>query len=77
MQSCLCSVCYVSNAMLPMLTVVRTNRMSPAIVTRIAAVMLPQIGHMLNDAAPGYVADSGTYALIGSAALLGGMASEY
>lgn len=32
------------------------------------------IGHILNDAAPGYVADSGTYALIGSAALLGGMA---
>jgi len=32
------------------------------------------IGHILNDAAPGYFADSGTYALIGSAALLGGMA---
>ena len=31
-------------------------------------------GHLLNDALPGYVADSGTYALIGAAALLGGMA---
>lgn len=31
-------------------------------------------GHLLNDAMPGYVADSGTYALIGAAALLGGMA---
>jgi chloride channel 7 len=31
-------------------------------------------GHLLNSAFPGYVADSGTYALIGAAALLGGMA---
>jgi chloride channel 7 len=31
-------------------------------------------GHLLNAAFPGYVADSGTYALIGAAALLGGMA---
>lgn len=30
-------------------------------------------GHLLNDAFPGYVADSGTYALIGAAALLGGV----
>ena len=32
------------------------------------------IGHLLNCAFPGYVADSGTYALIGAAAMLGGMA---
>ena len=32
------------------------------------------IGHLLNTAFPGYVADSGTYALIGAAAILGGMA---
>jgi H+/Cl- antiporter ClcA len=32
------------------------------------------IGHLLNCAFPGYVADSGTYALIGAAAILGGMA---
>eukprot|EP01038_Epipyxis_sp_PR26KG_P010243 gene10243-13777_t len=32
------------------------------------------IGHWLNVAFPGYVADSGTYALIGAAAILGGMA---
>ena len=32
------------------------------------------IGHWLNCAAPGYVGDSGTYALIGAAAVLGGMA---
>lgn len=32
------------------------------------------IGHWLNVAFPGYVADSGTYALIGAAAVLGGMA---
>lgn len=32
------------------------------------------IGHLLNVAAPGYVGDSGTYALIGAAAVLGGMA---
>ena len=31
-------------------------------------------GHVLNTIAPGYVADSGTYALIGAAAILGGMA---
>ena len=31
------------------------------------------VGHMLNSAAPGSVTDSGTYALIGAAALLGGM----
>ena len=31
-------------------------------------------GHILNLIAPGYVADSGTYALIGAAAILGGMA---
>ena len=31
-------------------------------------------GHILNMIAPGYVADSGTYALIGAAAILGGMA---
>lgn len=31
-------------------------------------------GHLLNSLFPGYVADSGTYALIGAAALLGGMA---
>jgi chloride channel 7 len=31
------------------------------------------IGHILNCAAPGYVTDSGTYALIGAASLLGGM----
>lgn len=30
-------------------------------------------GHILNGLFPGYVADSGTYALIGSAAMLGGM----
>jgi chloride channel 7 len=32
------------------------------------------IGHWVNLAFPGHVADSGTYALIGAAALLGGMA---
>lgn len=32
------------------------------------------IGHWLNTAFPGHVADSGTYALIGAAAVLGGMA---
>jgi chloride channel 7 len=32
------------------------------------------IGHWLNSLFPGYVADSGTYALIGAAAILGGMA---
>jgi chloride channel 7 len=32
------------------------------------------IGHWLNLLFPGYVADSGTYALIGAAAVLGGMA---
>ena len=32
------------------------------------------IGHWMNLAFPGYVADSGTYALIGAAAVLGGMA---
>lgn len=32
------------------------------------------IGHWLNTAFPGQVADSGTYALIGAAAVLGGMA---
>ena len=32
------------------------------------------IGHLLNCAFPGYVADSGTYALVGAAAMLGGMA---
>ena len=32
------------------------------------------IGHWMNMAFPGYVADSGTYALIGAAAILGGMA---
>ena len=32
------------------------------------------IGHWLNMWFPGYVADSGTYALIGAAAVLGGMA---
>jgi chloride channel 7 len=32
------------------------------------------IGHWLNLIAPGYVADSGTYALIGASAVLGGMA---
>jgi chloride channel 7 len=32
------------------------------------------IGHWLNVLFPGYVADSGTYALIGAAAVLGGMA---
>eukprot|EP01035_Chromulina_nebulosa_P020688 gene20688-26821_t len=32
------------------------------------------IGHWLNALFPGYVADSGTYALIGAAAMLGGMA---
>ena len=32
------------------------------------------IGHWMNSAFPGYVADSGTYALIGAAAVLGGMA---
>lgn len=32
------------------------------------------IGHLLNTMAPGYVADSGSYALIGAAAMLGGMA---
>jgi chloride channel 7 len=32
------------------------------------------IGHWMNCAFPGYVADSGTYALIGAAAVLGGMA---
>jgi chloride channel 7 len=32
------------------------------------------IGHLLNSAFPGYVADSGTYALVGAAAMLGGMA---
>jgi chloride channel 7 len=31
------------------------------------------VGHILNTAFPGYVTDSGTYALIGAAALLGGM----
>ena len=31
-------------------------------------------GHLLNNAFPGYVADSGTYALIGAASMLGGMA---
>jgi CBS domain-containing protein len=31
------------------------------------------IGHILNCIAPGYVTDSGTYALIGAAAVLGGM----
>lgn len=31
------------------------------------------IGHILNCAFPGYVTDSGTYALIGAASLLGGM----
>jgi chloride channel 7 len=31
------------------------------------------VGHILNCAAPGYVTDSGTYALIGAAALMGGM----
>lgn len=31
------------------------------------------IGHWMNTAFPGYVADSGTYALIGAAAVLGGM----
>eukprot|EP01041_Mallomonas_annulata_P003432 gene3432-6812_t len=31
-------------------------------------------GHIMNSIAPGYVADSGTYALIGASALLGGMA---
>ncbi|RYZ90921.1 MAG: CBS domain-containing protein [Proteobacteria bacterium] len=31
------------------------------------------VGHILNCAAPGYVTDAGSYALIGSAALLGGM----
>lgn len=30
-------------------------------------------GHVLNGLCPGYVADSGTYALVGAAALLGGM----
>lgn len=30
-------------------------------------------GHLMNNAFPGYVADSGTYALIGSAAVLGGV----
>lgn len=32
------------------------------------------IGHWMNTAFPGHVADSGTYALIGAAAVLGGMA---
>jgi len=32
------------------------------------------VGHWMNAAFPGYVADSGTYALIGAAAILGGMA---
>jgi len=32
------------------------------------------IGHWLNTLFPGYVADSGTYALIGAAAILGGVA---
>ena len=32
------------------------------------------IGHWMNCAFPGHVADSGTYALIGAAAILGGMA---
>jgi len=31
------------------------------------------IGHILNSASPGNFADSGTYALIGAAAILGGM----
>lgn len=31
------------------------------------------VGHMLNSVAPGSVTDSGTYALIGAAAMLGGM----
>ena len=31
------------------------------------------VGHILNTAFPGYVTDSGTYALIGAAAILGGM----
>lgn len=31
------------------------------------------VGHILNTAFPGYVTDSGTYALVGAAALLGGM----
>lgn len=31
-------------------------------------------GHLMNNAFPGYVADAGTYALIGSAAMLGGIA---
>ena len=31
------------------------------------------IGHWMNVAFPGYVADSGTYALIGAAAVLGGI----
>lgn len=31
------------------------------------------VGHILNCAAPGFVTDAGSYALIGSAALLGGM----
>lgn len=32
------------------------------------------VGHFMNTNFPGYVADSGTYALIGAAAVLGGMA---
>ena len=32
------------------------------------------IGHILNCAFPGYVTDAGSYALIGAAAVLGGMA---
>jgi chloride channel 7 len=31
------------------------------------------VGHILNSAAPGYVTDAGSYALIGAAAVLGGM----
>lgn len=31
------------------------------------------MGHILNSAFAGYVADSGTYALVGACALLGGM----
>lgn len=31
------------------------------------------VGHLMNSSFPGYVADSGTYAFVGSAAMLGGM----
>ena len=61
-----------------LLAAVTSGVMAPAglfVPTLLAGAAYGRIwGHILNTIAPGYVADSGTYALIGAAAILGGMA---